>query len=83
MTTPLLQDVPTNAPLKDNLLADAIGLILERSGYEPSRGVQIAVRDGGVLLIGCVPNYYRKQLAQSAAMKVPGIARLQNHLEVL
>jgi osmotically-inducible protein OsmY len=45
--------------------------------------VQIAVSDGCVLLRGCVPRYYHKQLAQCAAMKVPGVARLENRLEVL
>lgn len=83
MSMQMLQDVPTNVPLKDNLLADAIGLTLQESGHDLLRSVQISARDGCVLLLGCVPRYYHKQLAQAAAMKVPGVARLENRLEVL
>jgi osmotically-inducible protein OsmY len=79
----MLQDVPTNLPPKDNLLADAIGLTLQESKHEFLRSVRIAVRDGCVLLLGCVPRYYHKQLAQAVAMKVPGVTRLENRLEVL
>ena len=83
MSTSMLQDVPTNVPRRDNLLADAIWQTLQESGHEFLRSVQIAVRDGCVLLRGCVPRYYHKQLAQCAAMKVPGITAVDNRLEVL
>ena len=52
MSRPMLQDLPTNVPLKDNLLADAIGLTLQESGHEFLRSMQITVRDGCVLLLG-------------------------------
>lgn len=41
------------------------------------------IQDQRLILQGCAPTYYAKQLAQHAAMKVSGLPILANNIEVL
>jgi hypothetical protein len=66
--------------------AEELAASIERAvQYETGRGVAdltVEVGPQGVLLKGRCDTYYTKQLAQHAAMGVPGGARLINSIEV-
>lgn len=44
--------------------------------------LRVIVQEQGLVLQGCVPTYYSKQLAQHAAMEVSGLPILANEIEV-
>jgi osmotically-inducible protein OsmY len=46
------------------------------------RRFRVLVQEQGVVLQGCAPTYYAKQLAQHAAMEVSGRSILANEIEV-
>jgi osmotically-inducible protein OsmY len=43
---------------------------------------RVVVQEGGLILHGCVPTYYAKQLIQHAAMEVSGLPILTDEIEV-
>jgi osmotically-inducible protein OsmY len=46
------------------------------------RGFRILVQGRGLILQGCVPTFYAKQLAQHAAMEISGLQIVANEIEV-
>jgi hypothetical protein len=46
------------------------------------RGFRVLIQEQGLVLQGCAPTYYAKQLAQYAAMEVSGFPILANEIEV-
>jgi osmotically-inducible protein OsmY len=50
--------------------------------HSPLRAVVVAVTAGRVLLIGRLPSFYLKQVAQEAARRVPGVSGFENRLVV-
>jgi hypothetical protein len=46
------------------------------------RRLRVLVQKQGLVLQGCAPTYYAKQLAQHAAMEVSGLPILANEIEV-
>jgi osmotically-inducible protein OsmY len=52
------------------------------STYSPLRAVVVVVTAGRVLLIGRLPSFYMKQVAQEAARRVPGVSGFENRLVV-
>jgi osmotically-inducible protein OsmY len=55
---------------------------LLNSGYAALSFVGCRVDSGRVILIGSVPSYHLKQLAQVHALRVDGVGRVENRLEV-
>ena len=55
---------------------------LRATGYGPLRGIEVTVQARLVILGGRVPSYYLKQVAQAAAMAVPGARQVRNDLDV-
>jgi osmotically-inducible protein OsmY len=55
---------------------------LETSAYAALQNVKCQFRQGTLLLIGDVPTYYHKQVAQEAVRTVPGIAEIVNNISV-
>jgi osmotically-inducible protein OsmY len=64
-------------------LSQRIQAVLRGCPHRPLSAVCVDVDGSDVRLSGSVRSYYEKQLAQSAAMKVPGISRLRNELQVV
>ena len=61
----------------------AISEALRQTGYGQLRMLDLR-RDGdSVVLAGRVPTYFLKQLAQSVAMGVPGVGRVDNEIRVV
>lgn len=80
--------LPTNAPLalqnlEDACLAERVKRALRATGYGALRGVVISVSGRVVLLLGRVPSYHLKQIAQATARAVPGAHQIHNGLEVV
>lgn len=63
-------------------LSAGIELALHATGYHSLRGIDMTLHDEVVILRGCVPNYYMKQLAQAIALVVPGGLNVRNELTV-
>jgi osmotically-inducible protein OsmY len=55
---------------------------LETSAYAALRTVRCAFHQGTLVLRGCVPTYFHKQLAQEAIRTAPGVTEIVNHISV-
>ena len=51
--------------------------------YKVLRAVSCVSRAGVLTLHGRLPTYYLKQIAQEAVAGIPGVRRVENHIEVL
>jgi osmotically-inducible protein OsmY len=67
---------------EDFCLAERVERALCATGYGPLREVEVTVHARLVILGGRVPSYYLKQVAQAAALTVPGARHLRNDLDV-
>jgi hypothetical protein len=57
---------------------------LHSSRYAALRHVSCDCRDGVLVLRGCVPSYYLKQIAQEVVShEVKGVSRLENRIQVV
>jgi osmotically-inducible protein OsmY len=77
----------TTAPLRtqsleDLRLAERIERALRATGYGALRAVEVSVKTRVVILLGQVPSYYLKQIAQATAQAVPGAHQIHNGLDV-
>ena len=63
-------------------LAASIERAVQRETCRGVRNLSVEVSRDGVLLRGCCTTYYCKQLAQHAAMGMPGGDRVTNSIEV-
>lgn len=75
---PLRNDRP-----EDRRTRSTIRERLVRNIGNESRRIVCIVEEGRVTLRGVVCSYYRKQLAQEAAMRTDGVCSVHNELEVL
>lgn len=64
--------------------ADQLEALIQRRllGRAWVRGFRVLVQEKGLVLQGCAPTFYAKQLAQHAAMEVGGFPVLANEIEV-
>lgn len=63
--------------------ADQLETLIQRRLLGRSiRRFRVLVHEQGLVLQGCAPTYYAKQLAQHAAMEVGGLPILANEIEV-
>jgi osmotically-inducible protein OsmY len=65
----------------DEIVQNALRELRAR-GYEGLLSVTCEHHEGMLVLRGCVPSYYLKQLAQEVASKVPGVKLVVNALTV-
>jgi osmotically-inducible protein OsmY len=56
---------------------------LRRSGYSALRDVSCVVHGDSMRLLGRVPTYYLKQVAQAVVADVDGVRRVVNLIEVV
>jgi len=69
--------------LEDLHLAERVERALCATGYGALRGIEVSVRARLVTLVGRVPSFYLKQIAQERALAVPGTHQIHNGLEVV
>jgi osmotically-inducible protein OsmY len=55
---------------------------IRMAGHPSLNFISVSASRGRVRLVGKVPSYYSKQLAQTAAMAVSGVTSIQNDLLV-
>lgn len=55
---------------------------LRKNAYLVLRNISCEFRDGILILRGCLPTYYLKQIAQSVVFGVAGVERIDNQIEV-
>ena len=56
---------------------------LRGSPYLALRNVACDGREGVLVLSGCLPSYYLKQLAQATVTHLEGVKQVVNHIEVM
>lgn len=66
----------------DDELARRAAELLGTHPYPPLRRVRVLASDGVVTLVGRVPNFYSKQVAQSLIVTLPEVRTIVNQLEV-
>lgn len=64
-------------------VAQSVEVRLRRSPYFELRSVSCECHEGVLTLQGRVPSYYLKQLAQALLAELPGVARIDNRVEVV
>lgn len=77
--TSLPVSMPTSA---DDRLRDDVLRALRRSGYSSLWNLTVSVHSGHVCLSGRVPTWHQRQVAQTAAMSVKGVERVESSLRV-
>jgi osmotically-inducible protein OsmY len=55
---------------------------LRRSGYSPLSNIKIEVADGVVDVIGVVPSFFLKQMAQTIILRIGQAKGIRNNLQV-
>ena len=68
---------------EDLRLAERIERALGATGYAVLRAIMVSVSARIVHLVGRVPTYYLKQIAQATTLAVPGGHQLHNGLDVV
>ena len=56
---------------------------LRGNAYLALKNVSCECRDGVLVLRGCLPSYYLKQIAQEAVAQVAGVRGVRNEIEVV
>ena len=81
MTTSILQlHEPSADPTID--LGHRVHLTMQRLGYTDLQNVRCIANNGHVHLRGTLKSFYLKQVAQSIAMKTPGVRKVTNDIAV-
>ena len=73
---------PAEAVLPESTLWERIHVALQTSPYFDEEQVQFATRRGEVTLHGSVASFFHKQMAQEAILRLDGVERVDNLLEV-
>lgn len=55
---------------------------LRRSGYSPLSNIRVEVADGVVAVLGVVPSFFLKQMAQTIILKTGQAKGIRNNLQV-
>ncbi len=66
----------------DGELLQRVTSSLARQNYGAHHTLRIDVRDGVVRVCGRVPSFYMRQVAVECIRRVPGVSRLEDHMEV-
>lgn len=68
--------------IRDAQLSRAVEQALRATGYLEWENVRIHASEGQLVLAGVVPSHFLKQVAQTAARRVPGVNGVRNELSV-
>lgn len=66
----------------DNLIRGEVVRALQRSGYPTLCHVTVKVHSGRVCLAGRVSSWHLRQVAETTAMSVQGVAGVESSLDV-
>ncbi len=65
-----------------SLLGEKVTHALRKNPHLQARNLRIEASDGRVTLRGKVTSWYQKQMAQETLLRLDGVDRVENHLEV-
>jgi osmotically-inducible protein OsmY len=68
--------------ITQDCLTKRLESVLSSSPHVPRHRVHLENRAGYVVVRGAVDSYYQKQMAQETLLRVEGVERLENQLEV-
>ncbi|MDG1875172.1 MAG: BON domain-containing protein [Mariniblastus sp.] len=77
MTDRLLQSDSTTLSLEDR-----VRISFEQLGYPQLNAIKCSADGDQMLLSGVLNSFYLKQVAQSVAVKIPGVRSVSNQIEV-
>lgn len=63
-------------------LEDRVRISFEQLGYPQLNAIQCQATGDQMLLTGELSSFYLKQIAQSVAVKIPGVRIVQNEIQV-
>ena len=63
-------------------LEDRVRLSFEEMGYPQLNAVNCTAEGDRMLLTGVLKSFYLKQVAQSVAVKIPGVREVRNEIDV-
>jgi hypothetical protein len=69
-------------PVPDEQIEIRVGSALARDPFVDRYQIEVAVRDGSVLLAGTVGSSFEKSHAEGVAAGIKGVADVRNHLHV-
>jgi osmotically-inducible protein OsmY len=69
--------------LEDLRLAECVERALRATGYRDLCDIEVFVSARVVHLVGRVPSYHMKQIAQVTALAVPGAHQVHNEVDVI
>src|SRR5947209_8792782 len=56
---------------------------LRGTSYLALKNVTCEIREGALVLGGCLPSYFLKQMAQTTVARVEGVRRIVNEIQVV
>lgn len=71
---------PTDVP--EITLEDKVRISFERLGYPQLNAIELTADGDIMLMTGKLNSFYLKQIAQTVAIKIPGIRSVENQIEV-
>lgn len=63
-------------------LEDKVRISFERLGYPQLNAIELTADGDIMLMTGKLNSFYLKQIAQTVAIKIPGIRSVENQIEV-
>ena len=82
MNDPNAQSTTGNAQITSLSLEDRVRISFEQLGYPQLSSVKCVAEGDQMLLTGILNSFYLKQVAQSVAVKIPGVRDVRNEIEV-
>lgn len=74
---------PTPRPAHGDLIVERAETTLRHNSYLSLKNVHCDFREGVLILRGCLPTYYLKQMAQSVVARMDGVLHILNEIEVV
>jgi osmotically-inducible protein OsmY len=74
---------PSTRPVPFPDVAEGAETRLRSNPYLALKNVACEYREGVLILRGCLPSYYLKQMAQTAVAQMEGVRQVVNEIEVV
>lgn len=86
LVRPRSEDLSASVPLSQTLIGERVAAALRASAYAPLKKLGCRIVEGeeaGVVeLTGTLPTFFLKQMAQSIALRVKHVHRVENGIRV-
>ena len=82
MNDPNAQSTTGDTKITTLSLEDRVRISFEQLGYPQLSAVKCLAQGDQMLLTGTLSSFYLKQVAQSVAVKIPGVRDVRNEIEV-